>query len=527
MASDLSELIQDVLCSTLNALLSKEAKLKEINKVHEKDLADIQTLKIDSTFEFKDITSTWSFIIPAYSSSYIFNTMLGEESEPVELLDDDIADAINEFISNVSGGLTTIINGSEFDDLGEVKSNTLLDKIIEKNQIEDIDNMYKLTIDLDGLDITIFILFDNPIIPFIKTITKSKISVYPEDEELENKEEEELENIELDEEKNKSNSETTEEKKEDLENKSKEKNSSSEEKTDDTNDDSSKDETELTDEEKKAKKLKKIIIGVAGALGFTIVTGVVMYFTGMFDPEPIKQIDTNATKIVKDKDNIDVIKYTKKKKTNFSTSKINKDRLNTRLALLTKYEILSEDEIEAQNIAQKERLYYIEREKELIAFAKLNKEERIYPKVIKEKEIVKKEKNNTKEQTKIVIKKEIVQNSQDLNISKTADIIKKEIVVPDTNDTKIVKIEDNRLKFILVDSLKYKLFKEAILKIDTKEARISICKDITGRTAVYIGPFEEEILQNKMLKILQDKETNLNIDISNITQEEFNARCNF
>ena len=200
MASDLSKLIQDGLCSTLTALLSKDANLKETTKVHEKDLVDIQTLKIDSTFEFANITSTWSFIIPATSASYIFNAMLGDTSDPVDEIDADITDAIHEFISNVSGGLSTIINGSDLEDLGSVKSTTTLDGIIEKNQITDTDNLFKLLIDLDGFDITILILFDKVIMPFVDAISSSEPTFYPADELDENIDSSEIENLELSEE---------------------------------------------------------------------------------------------------------------------------------------------------------------------------------------------------------------------------------------------------------------------------------------------------------------------------------------
>ena len=38
--------------------------------------------------------------------------MLGDEDAPINEIDEDIADAISEFISNLSGSLTTAINGA-------------------------------------------------------------------------------------------------------------------------------------------------------------------------------------------------------------------------------------------------------------------------------------------------------------------------------------------------------------------------------------------------------------------------------
>ena len=74
MASDLSKIIQDGLTNTLSNLLGKTATLQETSKVHTKDLENIELLKVESTFEFDNITSTWFFMVPAYSASYIFNT---------------------------------------------------------------------------------------------------------------------------------------------------------------------------------------------------------------------------------------------------------------------------------------------------------------------------------------------------------------------------------------------------------------------------------------------------------------------
>ena len=480
MASDLSKLIEDNLCSTLTALLSKDATIKETTKAHEKDLADTQTLKIDSTFEFTNITSTWSFIIPAYTASYIFNTMLGDTSEPIDEIDADITDAIQEVIANVSGGLSTIINGSDLEDLGAVKSSTSLDGVIEKGQIKDIDNMFKILIDLDGIDITIFILFDKVIMPFIDAISKSKASFYSDDEVLEEIKPDtteidssEIENLEL------SKDETIEKEDQNIKtdnNTDKEPTAKEKENSDKTD---NLDEIELSAEEIKAKKLKKLIIIIAGLISFTIISGLIMFFMGMFDPEPIVVKDTNKTKTIKTKDNVDIVKYQNKNIIKFTPSEINIKRLNARLKELTKYKILTLKEIRDQNNIQKERLNNLKKEELLIKFSKLNKEEKLN-----------------------------IDNNSINKLTKT-------------------KNNNNKLKFILVDSLKYKLFKKMILKINTKKARISICKNRDGRTAVYIGPFEDKNSQFKMKDLIKQKEPNLGINLSNITQEEFNARCSF
>ena len=507
MASDLSQLIQDGLCSTLTGLLSKDAKVKELTKVHKKDLEDLQLLKINSTFEFADITSTWSFIIPAYSASYIFNTMIGETSEPILEIDNDISDAISEFISNVSGGLTTAINGSELSDLGNVKFTTVADGIIKGNEVEDTTDMYKVSIDLESIDIIIFITFDNVILPFIETITNSEETFYEEAPEIIEEIEEEIENLETEENKEKIQPiEIQEDIKKDITN---QKDDDTDEKSEDENSDKGEEEDPTTD---KNNKIKKIILALAILIVLTIGAGVVMYFLGMFDPEPVVVEDKNVTKVIKTKDNVNIIKYPKKNKVKFNPSKINTKRLNARLEVLTKYEVLNIEELETHKLEEKERLSNLKKEEELLKFSQQNKEEVLFTRIEDE------EKRDIDKKTKF---------------SDTKLPMDKETIIENKNNIQVVKKDDininknSKLKFVLVHSLQYKLFKDMISKTDTKNARISICKDENGRTTVYLGPFDNEKSQKQMLNLIHQKANNSIVSLSNINKVEFNKRCNF
>jgi len=497
MASDLSKLIQDVLCDTITNLLGKTATLQETTKVHIKDLENIQLLKVDATFEFENITSSWSFMLPAYSSSYIFNTMLGEDSEPVLEINDDIADAINEVISNVSGGLTMAITPDSFEDLGSVKFTINGNQTITDDDINNLDNIYKFTIDLEGTQIIVFILFDDVIMPFLEIINKSQMSLYPENNEIETNQDTDAD-VDID---TNTNQEVLENKKTIEEDKGEEKKELSNETIDTplSNDKDSKEEKdsqineEVTSQTEKDKKIKKIIMAIGGLLVLTIIAGIIMYFMGLFDPKPIKIADTNTTKTIKTKDKVEIVKYKTKKKINFKMSLIDEKRLNARLQILTKYNVLTKKEIKAQKTEQDERIKALAKEKKLIAFAKQNKEE---PLAIK-KEITQKE----------TTKKEIIKNIITTKKSDSSQDIQK-------------------LNFVLVHSLKFRLYKDMILKTKTKQARISICKNENGRTAVYIGPFEEETSQKHMLKLMKEQ-SDIKASLANITAEEFNIRCNF
>jgi len=502
MASDLSTIIQDGLCTTLTSVLAIDAKLNCITKVHEKDLIDLELLKIKSEFEFANLTTTLSFIVPAYSASVIFNTMMGEASaEPVLTIDDDTIDAIGEFISQVSGGLTTAMNGSSLEDLGTVKFNISGSETLSSSATEDTENIYKFSIDLEEKEIFIFILFDENILPYIDDIAKSPVTEYPEkiEEPEEEEEEEPEEEIQIEEE-------------------PPIKDTKSEDDDEDDN------EEEIKEEDPKEKKLKMLIIGIGGLAGFIIISLIVMYFMGIFDePEPIviKQ-ESNAT--IETKNKVSVIKYNTLKKVDFKVSDINIQRLNIRLEALTKYKVLNKEELANQALAQKNILFELDKEKKLLEFAKKNKEELLSLKKKKD-EIIDIDKKTKFLTPSYKIKED---NTKENNITSTT--INTPIPTPIKEKIIVVKkeIEKNKdLKFILASSLKYKLFKELVKESKSSRARISICNDINGRTTIFIGPFENSKLQTKMQELVKERNKNIQTTISNITQKEFDIRCNF
>ncbi|MEA2017687.1 MAG: hypothetical protein U9N59_04505 [Campylobacterota bacterium] len=467
MAYDLSILIQDGLCNTLENLLGADTKLNGITKVDERDLQNLELLKIESEFVFEQISTVFSFIVPASSASLIFNIQMGDtQTEPATHVDDDTTDAISEFISTVSGGLTTAINGAEIEELGKAKFHITGDEILQGDSITDIDNMYRFSINIDDNEIIIFILFNESILPYIYDITMKPVTEHSEEVEeikIEDVEEEIIEE---------SLPNDTESEKEvvtqELENEG-------EQKEEDESEDN-------IDDKPENKKLKMLVMGTAALLGVTIIAGIIMYFMGVFDPEPmpVKKVESNTTKATKDI--VSIVKYKSLKKVDFKISDINTPRLNIRLEALTKYKILTSEEIEDQALAEKNRLFEIDKEKKLMEFAKKNKEEVL------------------------------------TNTTTTQKVIK--------NKSKS-DIEDKNLKFLVTNSIKYKFFKDIILKTKTNQARISICNDKDGRTTIFIGPLENNKLQLEMKNLIQEGDKNIKTTISNITQEEFDIRCNF
>ncbi|MEA3513080.1 MAG: hypothetical protein U9R37_05715 [Campylobacterota bacterium] len=475
MASDLSTIIKNGLESTLHSLLAKDAKIIQTTRTHQKDFDGFNMLKVDSIFEFSNFSSTFTFYVPAVSSSHIFNIQMGTpDAEPSHEIDDDITDAIGEFISNISGGLTTAINAESLEDLGSSKFNIGHKEVATSELQIDTNNIFKFLIDLEGTEIIIFIHFEDNLIEYIEDIAKSEVTFYEEETKEEEIEEEKL-------------IETPDEEKQIVE---KENEEPKKEETVDEN------EIEISDEEKQKNKLKKIIIIVAGLLITTILAGITMYILGMFDqPEPIvKKVESNTTKT---QDKIEVVKYNTLKKVDFDTNSINKKRLNARLESLTKFEILNEEELNAQKLEQKNRLKELEKEKEFIEFSKNNKEEDIFDKQPEKKLVIVDKKTKFSQET---YNEEIDKKTEEVEV-------------------------DNKLNFITTNSLKYRLFKKLLLESKTKQARISVCNDQNGKTTIFIGPFIDKTAQIKMQNLIKKENSDLITNLTDIIQEEFEIQC--
>lgn len=492
MASDLSNIIQDVLCSTLQGLLAKDTSLKMVNKSHIKDIQEHELLKVESEFIFEKITTKFSFLIPANSASIIFNTMMGAaDHDIVTKIDDDISDAMGEFVSTLSGGLVTSLNGESFEDLGKVKFNIAHKEIVQGSEFSSVENIFLFSLDLESTLIPIFIQFDQEFTQFIQEISNAAVTEHPE--EIEEKVEEEEEIIE----------EIPKESEPEITN-AKEEKENEEEK-----------EELPTQEDGKNKKLKLLVMIVGGLVGVVILTAIIMFFMGAFEAEPVVEKKPEANVTIQSDSKVSVVKYNTLKKVNFHIEDINKRRLNARLEALTKYEVLNQEEIEAQELEEKNRLFELNKEKELIAFSLKNKEEPVFEKVPLAATVEVDKKTKFKNETYAIKKENIIIT----NNIQTAP-------APQIQESTQTEIE-SELQYILTNKLNYKLFKELIIQTGTKIARVSICTDENQQTTIFIGPFESETLQTKMETLLKEQNTDIVVTSANITLEEFDTRCNF
>jgi len=507
MASNLSNLIQDGLTGTLESLLAKTTTLKLTTQANPIELKG-SCVQIKTLFKFENLSSSWTFLIPTFSANYIFNLMMGDNSEPSDTLDVDTLDALNEVVSNICGGLSTSINGASYTDLGAVQFSLEGNEIIDDiSTFSDSKNIYRFTISIEDKDIFFFILFDEPILPYIETILQSEISEVIED------------NKEIEDEVIKEESKDTDadQKDKDTDN-NQEQIENNEELEDITSEDDINEEKKsklaffkklnflkvdesLDPQEAKQAKLKKIIILVSALFGLVLLTGIILYFTGSFEPDVIeKPKDINTTLI--NKNSIVKIKSKPiKKYIDFKISQINIKRLNKRLSLLTKYEIIEDDIVEKQKAIEKERLYK-EKQKKFTLFSKQNKEEPLFKKIPNNKlNII-----HTNQYTIDGVEN----NQSQAQIDKNSSI----------NSKILVK------SFIQISTLKISKFTKFIKESKKNKANLSICKDENGRTQIYIGPFINTKIRDFIITKLSNK-LRSSIKKLNLSNYDFEKRCKF
>lgn len=500
MATDLSKLIQDGISTTLTGLLGKDTSFNEITKVDARDINNFEFLQVNSEFAFDKLASLFEFFIPAASASIIFNTMMSAEDYDISsTIDDDTADAMSEFVSNLSGSLVTAFNAEEIEELGASKFNIQHKEVLKGGDISNIDNLFRFSLNIEETPILLFIKFHEEFLPFIPNIANSEFTYYPPEEEKVEEEEEQPE-AEI-------------------------KNEETEEKTSEDNDNKKETTQEIEDDAQEASqsKLSKLFTKknkiILASIGGVIILLLILVFIGVFSSEEIPEEETIIKQETPAKEitqEVKITPYKTLKKVDFTIQDIDVNRLNNRLNTLTKYQVLSQRELQEQELAEKIRLEKLQKERELIAFAKLNKEEPIQQtEEVEEKTVEQKPK-----------KEEIttVAPSKDTQTENNTPVKKEEPVAMIEQGKESVQVSSY---YLSTHNIKYTLFKNLILKNNATNVRISICNDIDGRTSIFIGPFKTDIEQMKMKTLIEKANPTIETTLLQITQEEFDQKCNF
>ncbi|WP_417326608.1 hypothetical protein [Halarcobacter sp.] len=333
-------------------------------------------------------------------------------------------------------------------------------------------------------------------------------------------------------------------------------------------------ENEDLDEEpiqKKKPKVLKILIGVIAALSVVLTLGTIMYLAGFFDDEESKEPQAKAQ----------AVKVEKKPEIDVNIDDIDKNKLNKKLQMLTKTEILNKEELEAEEKRiQEEEKRKEEAKQKAIEEEKRKEEERI----AKEKEALEKEKQlleerqmtikkeqeeflklqeqikqefeaqkakifeelqkqkesmpskpveeTTKTNVEKIIEKTI--NNEQLSTNQETEVTQNEIVetkeemIPpapkeETNDIMNANLF---LSFINVAVIKGDLHKSYLDKVESFDKKISLCRDTKNRIEIYFGPYESPVERNKVFNSLVDNGFK-DAFLVDFTKEEYQKRCNY
>ena len=170
MASDLSNIFKDELSNTLEQLLSKSSSVETVNELNIDNFESSQLIEGIVKFDFKDISSTWSFFIPTISATKFEYLMLGGMGDLKEHIDDEITDAVNEIISNICGSLCTTVNAQSFADVTSIKSESEGSSIKDCKELV-VEKKFFFDLTLDGEKLPVYIGFDEAIVPYLSQIT--------------------------------------------------------------------------------------------------------------------------------------------------------------------------------------------------------------------------------------------------------------------------------------------------------------------------------------------------------------------
>ncbi len=171
MASDLSNIIKDDISSTLESLLSQIASIASTKQAVSEDLEAEQCICVNVDFEFSAFeTVRWNFYIPTLAATKFEFLMLGGIGDLKEAIDDEIADAMNEIVSNMCGSMSTNINAQGFEDLGTAKFTIDSSEVIQCDENQSLDTMFKFDLQLGDDTLKIFLGFNPSFIPYISSI---------------------------------------------------------------------------------------------------------------------------------------------------------------------------------------------------------------------------------------------------------------------------------------------------------------------------------------------------------------------
>lgn len=294
---------------------------------------------------------------------------------------------------------------------------------------------------------------------------------------------------------------------------------------------------EIVEEFVKPKRniLFKVLVGVIAFLLLLLIVGIILYFTGFFEPKEVKAEDQHTEQPVAEQHPTDphaeqhatneVAKPEAPAENNykFDLKNINSKKLNEQIANMTNKNSTEEKKATAEKKKEKELLSNQEnellKEKTLLEEKKLEleKEKAQLERMKRDHEVLKEDKKVNKE------------NEHSSNTPIIDD--KKEEATSSLEKNSPAAAKENAannqfLLFINVAKINGELYKKYLDKITAINPNVRLCRDEKNKIEIYFGPFEKSEDRTELLnKLIKNKFTEAYA--VEFTQEEFDKRCNY
>ncbi len=184
MASDISNIINNEFKNTFESLLSISSSIEGVKLASKDEIDPEQCIVVVVQMDTKGgLKSKITFYLPTLISTKFEYFMLGGIGELKPSIDDEILDAAKEIISTVSGSLSTTINAQDFPDIKSVSLSQKESSIKQISALPEINNLYRFDFKFNNELVSLFLEFDNDILPYIRKIAEGEEIVDEEDEE--------------------------------------------------------------------------------------------------------------------------------------------------------------------------------------------------------------------------------------------------------------------------------------------------------------------------------------------------------
>jgi flagellar motor switch protein FliN/FliY len=175
LASDISNIIKSEIINTLESLLSISVSVNDVESVPMDGLDDQQCIKVDSKFAFSGVDTVINYLIPAATATKFEYLMLGGVTDLKDNIDDEIADAVKEIISTMCGSITTNINAQGFADVSDVKFELTSSGVIQCNEMNNQNKIYKFYITMNDETLLMFMAFDDIAMSHVQSMTEDVV----------------------------------------------------------------------------------------------------------------------------------------------------------------------------------------------------------------------------------------------------------------------------------------------------------------------------------------------------------------